>query len=292
MARRCRFCNAPMPRDSMLITCVECKQPNFPGALAEVGKPETVILSKVSEGKTRVRRPRIPVGIFGDPVGELGEEGFQPGIYGFDAETGTWGLADTSVVIVGGRQGSGKTTKFLMMCDYVLDFYTAPTDEVLYIANEMADEELEDFAKRLQIRNWDRIRVHNTMGGMRLGFPDLIGKYKPRMAILDSFTNFLRIEGLLDDQGAEVVGALKNLSVQYKMPWLLVMQVNKELEIKGQNNVMHQCDTILHMDSDDVTGKRILYSSKNRFGQAPVERWLRMQEFGEDRPGMLVLWDR
>lgn len=291
ISRRCKYCNAPMNPDPTMTSCPDCGQQNFPGSLSD-SKTETIVMAKVREQKKLEPRPRIPIGIFGDPVGEVGDEDFKPGIYGRDEQTGTWGLPDTAMVMVGGRPGCGKTTKFLMMCEMVLDYYPGEKDEALYITNEQSNDELEGYGARLHLRHMDRIRLYNAMGeGLKRPFEEIVAEYRPRIMVLDSLSNLLDTHGMSDEEGIKVANAIKDLSVKYRFPSMIVMQINKQGEMKGRNDVIHKGDIILNMDSDDVTGKRILYSSKNRFGEAPVERWLRMQATGEENPGRLVMWE-
>jgi predicted ATP-dependent serine protease len=276
-----------MPRDTTMKMCPSCKQLNVPGAI-KTGVSETVLMSDVSK-REKVRRPRIPVGIFGEPVGEPGDEDFRPGLFGRDPVTNTWGLPDSSVIMIAGPPGAGKSTLFLMLCEMVLNFYKAPTDEALYISNEQSEEDLEAYGLRLGLVNFDRIRLYNAMGqGLQHTFAVVMEKYKPRIMVVDSFSNLLETHGLTADQGITVVNEIKDCCVKSRTVALLVNQINKEGEHKGMMDVLHKGDIILNLDKDDVTGERQLYSTKNRFGQAPVEIRMRMQAEGEERPGWLV----
>jgi predicted ATP-dependent serine protease len=291
MIRKCKFCQAAMPKDPLLRMCPSCKQVNFDGSMVDASKPEVLRMSEVSK-QQKERRPRIPVGIFGDPHGQIGDEDYRPGLFGYDHVSASWGMPDTAVIMIGGPPGAGKTTLFLMLSEMVLDYYRDSKDSVLYISNEQSDEDLEGYGARLKLQNWDRILLYNAMGeGLRRPLNAIVDDYKPRLMVLDSLSNLLQTHGMTADQGIEVVNGIKDLSVKHRMTSLIVNQVNKEGEHRGLMDVLHKGDILLNIDKDDVTAQRQLYSTKNRYGQAPVELRMRMQDEGEERPGWLVPWE-
>jgi DNA repair protein RadA/Sms len=232
---------------------------NFPVAEKDGDRPEVMRLTDA----TVVPVPRYNVGIYNQLFGG--------------------GLAHTSVNLVGGAPGAGKTTLFMILCDLVLD---QTEGDGLYIACEQSREELKDVAVRLRLKNIGRILVVDAMGGLRTDLGTMLIKYAPKIVILDSLT------GLIGEElthGVEFVKAFKHFTVRQKMPSMIVNQVTKDGSHAGANQTAHAGDAIFTLAKDDVTGQRLLYSEKNRFGQAPINLPLTMMPEGSQRPGYLVL---
>jgi DNA repair protein RadA/Sms len=272
---QCRYCGSALSKDPAKITCPACKQPNLPGAGFST-KPETVLMSEVK--KLPVKEKRYDVGIFNEIFGG--------------------GFAKTCEVIIGGPPGAGKTTMFLMLCEMILlqieekvdedgKSTGKKTSEVLYIANEQIEQELEDYGERLGLTQKHRIRIYDAMGGLQRPLADIMSEFKPKLLILDSLTKCIGEDVAL---GVRIVENIKELTCAYKCPSLIVNQVNKEGEHAGVMKVPHAADLILSLDLDEKTGQRLLFSTKNRMGPAPLELYLRMLPVESQRPGWLVPW--
>jgi predicted ATP-dependent serine protease len=242
------------------MNCPKCKMLNLPTDSAD-GKPESILLSEV---KNTEELKRINVGIFNKMFGG--------------------GLAETSVNLIAGPPGAGKTSLFLMMCDLVLEQIS--TGEALYIANEQSDKELEMYAKRLGIERLNRIRILDAMGGFRRDLGLILLEHKPKLVILDSLTKMVSEDA--PDEAVLIVQRLKEYSVVLKTPILIVNQVTKSGDHAGLNKVLHAGDSLLFLDKDDHTGRRELYSQKNRFGEAPISQFLWMMPADSERPGYLI----
>jgi predicted ATP-dependent serine protease len=255
----CYYCRAPLSKEPGHLFCPKCKLPNFPNT-AEGERPELVRLSESSGTKIA----RYDVGIFNPIFGG--------------------GLAHTSVNLVAGWPGAGKTTMFLMICDILLE--QIPQGDMLYIANEQSHEELSDTARRLKIKHMDRILILDAMGGLRRELGAVILETKPKAVVLDSLTNLV---GEDMEKAVEFAKTFKEYTVHLKMPALLVNQVNKDGAHAGLEKLQHGVDALFNMDMDETTGQRLLYSTKNRFGPAPVNLNLLMMDEDSERPGYLYL---
>jgi hypothetical protein len=132
--------------------------------------------------------------------------------------------------------------------------------------------------------------ILDGIGGLE--FPEItsaINEFKPKLIILDSLTKLVTQAGGGDDLGVLVVSHFKELSTRLNVPSLIVNQVTKGGQHAGFNNTLHEGGALFYLDKDDVTGERLLYAEKNRFGPAPQEVHLRMIEPGLPNAGKLVL---
>lgn len=252
------YCKTPLSKKTGQLNCPKCKMLNLPGASETT--PEVMRLSDAAVSTVK----RINVGFLNKIFGG--------------------GLAETSVNLIAGPPGAGKTTLFLQLADLVLG--EVQTGEVLYIANEQSPAELKDTAIRLGIEHKDRIFILDAMGGLRRDLGSILIEYKPRLVILDSLTKMISEDQ--PEAAVFFVERFKEYTVSLKAPTLIVNQVNKGGEHAGLNRVLHAGDALFYLDKDDHTGKREFYSTKNRFGEAPISQFLWMMPSESERPGYLV----
>jgi predicted ATP-dependent serine protease len=252
-----------MPKDTHMMRCVLCGYHNAPDV--DLRKR----ITRLSEAKASTI-VRYDVGVFNRIFGG--------------------GIATTSVNLIAGPPGAGKSSLFLMLCDMVLDAFSGENDVALFIGNEQPPDELKFYSERLGIRHTNRIVILDGIGGLE--FPEItsaINEYKPKLIILDSLTKLVTQAGGGDDLGVLVVSHFKELSTKLNVPSLIVNQVTKGGQHAGFNNTLHEGGALFYLDKDDVTGERLLYAEKNRFGPAPQEVHLRMIEPGMTNAGKLVL---
>jgi DNA repair protein RadA/Sms len=202
------------------------------------------------------------------------------------------GIATTSVNLLAGEPGSGKTTLCLQLCNIIAKHFQR---EALYIANEQDASELRDTATRLELDSAGLIRVVKGMGGLTFDLGDMLMRYKPCLIVLDSVTKWSG-----DDPAAAVTicNRLKDYSVALKAPSIVVNQVTKSGDHAGLNKMLHAVDMccifeLLHESEDKVASNktlRHLWSTKNRFGPAPEEQYYLMRTTGliniEDTEGL------
>lgn len=202
------------------------------------------------------------------------------------------GIAETSVNLLAGDPGAGKTTLALQLADVFLEQF--PAKEVLYIANEQSAKEIADTGVRLRLKHVTRIRIVKAMGGVQHDIGDLLNAYKPCFVILDSITKWAG-----EDMGLAVtiVQRLKDYCVALNCPALVVNQVTKDGDQAGLKQLEHAVDMAAMfetlLDAVDELGNAIppklaprrFMSSKNRFGPAPEEQFFLMTETGLQETG-------
>jgi DNA repair protein RadA/Sms len=192
------------------------------------------------------------------------------------------GIANTSVNLLAGEPGAGKTTLCLQLADW---FATLYQKEALYIANEQADSELKDTGERLNLKSPGLIRVVKGMGGISFDLGELLMKYKPCLILLDSVTKW---SGEDLEMQVVICQRLKDYSVSLKAPSVVVNQVTKGGDHAGLNKMQHAVDMcclfeVLHEDEEEISANqtiRRLWSTKNRFGPAPEEQFYQMTATG------------
>lgn len=195
---------------------------------------------------------------------------------------GGLGVAQTSLNLLGGEPGAGKTTLCLQLSDIMAGKFKEK--EVLYIANEQSPEELTDTARRLDLPNMRRIRIVKAMGGFHYDIGDLLLAYQPSFIVLDSVTKWAG-----EDMNLAVVicQRLKDYCVSLKCPAIVINQVTKGGDHAGLNKMQHAVDMtamfdILIDDGEEIKPDtpRRLWASKNRFGPAPIEQFFEMTKTG------------
>lgn len=258
---KCKFCTWFLPRGMAQCLNPKCRAWNIAGQVGNLDD-HTVLLT---DAKLSVVE-RVKTGLVDKVFGG--------------------GIARTSVNLLGGEPGAGKTTLCLMLCNI---FGQKFDRESLYIANEQDADEIRTTGERLELSHGHRIRIVKAMGGINFSIGELFSKYKPCLVILDSLTKWVG-----DDMELAVSLAyqLKEIAVKLGCPVIAINQVNKDGDHAGLKKLEHAVDWAGMFDilagELDEEGKplpkqlspRRLESSKNRFGPAPEEEFYAMTERG------------
>lgn len=248
--RECSTCGHKYPVDKS--QCPSCLAWDSPG-LSKDGD-QTVLLSDVSE----------------QPIKRI-ETGPWDCCFGTDYRTGQMGIVVSSVVLLGGVPGGGKSTMSLQLADRIAEFTNR---EVIYVGTEESPEQIKDRAIRLQIKHMDRIRLHPMGSNADLG--KIMTGRKPGGIIVDS------IPGQTDDpeMAVELCKRFKDYAVALDAPVILIDHVTKDGDLAGLMALQHAVDTLAILYRDDDDGMRTLETHKNRFGAAPVAVELEMTVHG------------
>lgn len=190
------------------------------------------------------------------------------------------GLADTSVTLLGGIPGVGKTTLFMAVADAIITYHKTER-ELLLVCSEQAEEEVAEYAERLKVAHMTKIRALSTLVGSEAiaEFDAILEDVNPCATFIDSLSGLVGKNNL---EGAVAVAkALKPFAVKRHMPVMLIDHATKEDDLAGSMDLQHEVDTTLVMfKSDQDPDIRVIESRKNRFGRADVQVLMRMNEDG------------
>ncbi len=195
-------------------------------------------------------------------------------IWGENFKTKERGMARSSVNLLAGAPGGGKSTLVLQIADKV-----AELGEVLYLLAEEPEDQVKARADRLGIQWQGRIRIVNVMTG-DAEIANVIAMYKPVFLILDS------VSALAGDNLATQVSVCKSIKIfctRNRLPAIITSHVNKGGEIAGLEALQHEVDstvTFFPDEGEDEDVPRILHVEKNRNGRAFVSYTLLMTETG------------
>lgn len=185
------------------------------------------------------------------------------------------GVVTTSVCLLAGEPGAGKTTLCLQLADI---FAARSKREVLYIANEQDPVELKTTADRLELDNLKLIRVVKAMGGVNYDIGDLLLRFKPSAIFLDSVTKWAGEDLAM---AVTICERLKEFTVKLNAPSIIINQINKGGDHAGLMKMQHAVDmTAVFAILENEGAPRQLFSTKNRFGPAPEEQFYVMTETG------------
>ena len=254
---KCNYCGYSLPPGMHQCRNPKCRQYNF-GATAQSIDESTVLMSDAKLANVE----RVVTGLVDKVFGG--------------------GIGKTTVNLMGGEPGAGKTTLCLQLADIFCEKF--PGKEALYIANEQHAPELKYTGERLDLKHRDRIRIVKAMGGVSCDIGELLLHYSPCVSFLDSVTKWSG-----EDMRVAVVicQRLKDYSVRLDAPTIVVNQVTKGGDHAGLNQLQHAVDMtcmfdIILEEGEDLRpdSPRRLMTMKNRWGPAPEEQFYIMTPSG------------
>lgn len=206
----------------------------------------------------------------------------------FGGEGKNYGIVRTSVSLLGGSPGAGKST-------LVLQIANQADGEVIYIAAEEALPEIKSRADRLSLKHQKNIRMVSALSGASLNQVIKSRPEKPKMIIIDS------LQGLVGEDAEaqlEICKLSKVYAVKLACPFLIISHVTKSDVLAGRLTLQHAVDTTMtffpvpEMLAESGEPLRMLDVMKNRFGAARVKCFFEMTgnglvhtELGEDEEG-------
>lgn len=184
------------------------------------------------------------------------------------------GIVRTSICLMGGKRGAGKSTLFLQMAAAIGKAVGKP---VAYIATEESLEQIKERADRLGLteEEQENIIMISAMGGLP-NIGDILLAQELAAAFLDSLQG---LAGESEDVALQLARLMKEITVRGKFPTIMSAHVNKSDDIAGLEAVQHVVDSVMTFFPDDV-GVRELMVEKNRDGKAFISTTFRMTATG------------
>ncbi len=172
------------------------------------------------------------------------------------------GLVDSSVVLLSGEPGIGKSTLLLQICSEL-----ANNRRVLYVSGEESRGQLKMRADRLGIIGDSIYLLTETDVDSVL---DECERLKPDVIIIDSVqtmssARYTSAPGSIT-QVRESSMALIGYAKSHSAAVFLVGHVNKEGGISGPKFLEHMVDAVLYFEGERTNSYRIIRAIKNRFG--------------------------
>lgn len=172
------------------------------------------------------------------------------------------GLVNSSVVLLSGEPGIGKSTLLLQICSEL-----AKNRKVLYVSGEESKGQLKLRAERLGIVGDALYLLTETDLDSVLSECENL---KPDVIIIDSVQTlssmrFSSAQGSIT-QVRECAMALIGYAKSASSAVFLVGHVNKEGGISGPKILEHMVDAVLYFEGERTNSYRIIRAIKNRFG--------------------------
>ncbi len=172
------------------------------------------------------------------------------------------GLVDSTVVLLSGEPGIGKSTLLLQICSEL-----GKTRKVLYISGEESKGQLKLRAERLKICGDNIYLLTETDIDATLAECE---RLKPDVVIVDSVQTLstARITSASGSITQVREGAMSFISYAKKSgaAVFLVGHVNKEGGISGPKILEHMVDVVLYFEGERTNSYRIIRAIKNRYG--------------------------
>jgi len=210
------------------------------------------------------------------------------------------GIVAGSVTLMAGDPGVGKSTLLLQLA---LSLATGgqrvavsqpkknqepvAKRKVLYVSGEESVEQIKMRAERIKKQSL-KAKEDDNLFLLSLTDTDAIVEeiedMKPDLVIVDSIQTIesQNVSGLSGSVGQVRYGALQLVRVgkQYNIPIVIVGHVTKEGMVAGPMVLSHMVDTVLFLEGEKFTRRRILRSLKNRFGPVDEVGIFLMEEEG------------
>lgn len=262
-----------MKTDTVFV-CSQCARQfsKWMGRCPGCGEWNTVIERRTVRSRSYVNREAAPEegqrdagGIV--PIADVAghsQDRIRTGIEEFDRVLGG-GIVRSSVVLVGGDPGIGKSTLLMQ----ALEGMARTGEQVLYVSGEESAEQLKLRAERLNVHDprflvltenrLESVLQHMEESGCSVVVVDSIQSLSCD-AVESGAGSVLQVR----HAAAAIVDAVKRGSAGC----LIVGHVTKGGDLAGPKILEHMVDTVLSFEGDRGHPYRILRASKNRFGSA------------------------
>jgi DNA repair protein RadA/Sms len=258
-----------------LLACSECRQQvsQWVGRCPGCGAWGSIEERAGSASGSGASHPGVaPVPLVGLGVAPVADQPVSTGFEGFDRVLGS-GLVPSSVVLLAGEPGIGKSTLLLHL---MANLSTAGLP-CLLVSGEESHAQVSARARRLglapgAITFAPGRDLEEVLGTARAAHPFLLA--------VDS------IQALRDTSGTQMPGgvsqvrtctdALVGLAKTEGIAVVLTGHVTKDGDLAGPRTLEHAVDTVLTFDGDARSGLRVLAGGKNRYGAEGETAWFEM----------------
>lgn len=187
------------------------------------------------------------------------------------------GVIKSSLVLVGGDPGIGKSTLLLQVADYV----SKQNLKVLYVSGEESGEQIKIRADRLGVSDGELYVLAETNIDV---IKEFVEREEPDLLVLDSIQTIYSPE-IVSAPGSvsqvrEVTAMVMRMTKIRNMASFIVGHVTKSGAIAGPRVLEHMVDTVLYFEGERHFAYRILRSVKNRFGSTNEIGIFEMRERG------------
>lgn len=173
------------------------------------------------------------------------------------------GMAQGSVILLGGDPGIGKSTLLLQTLAHI-----ALHNKVLYVTGEESVQQIALRAQRLELISHPNLRL---MAEIRVeAILPQIDAEQPDIVVIDSiqtaYSDLLQSAPGSVAQVRECASLFTRLAKSRQIIVILVGHVTKDGAIAGPRVLEHIVDTVLYFEGEQHSNFRMLRSVKNRFG--------------------------
>lgn len=173
------------------------------------------------------------------------------------------GIIKSSLILVGGDPGIGKSTLLLQVADHA----SKQKLKVLYVSGEESAEQIKIRADRLNIGEGELYILAETNIDI---IREFVEKEEPDLLVLDSIQTIYSPDvasapGSVT-QVREVTSMVMRMTKVRNMASFIVGHVTKTGAIAGPRVLEHMVDTVLYFEGERHYSYRILRAVKNRFG--------------------------
>ena len=256
--RPCSLCSHMFSKEKT--QCPSCRHMNHDEIRPEKGKDNTVLLTKI------VARPRVNRQSTGPWDVNWGKSKNE---FGDMIE----GIVPTSVSLIGGAPGAGKSTLCLQMAGALA---LHANREVLYIAGEEGEDDIDERAKRLMIPDEIRGLIRVCPMGADIDLRRVLEDWDPVGTFVDSLPTIMPDPS----DAVEFATTLKLWSTKNRMITMIVDHVTKEEDFAGQMALQHAVDGTFLFTVDPYDEIRSLKTVKNRNGPSGIVTLLAMTDKG------------
>ncbi|NLB32875.1 MAG: DNA repair protein RadA [Tissierellia bacterium] len=173
------------------------------------------------------------------------------------------GIIKSSLILVGGDPGIGKSTLLLQVAGYA----SKHSLKVLYVSGEESGEQIKIRADRLGIGDGELYVLAETNIDI---IQELVEKEEPDLLVLDSIQTIYSPDVVSApgsvSQVREVTSMVMRMTKIRNMATFIVGHVTKSGAIAGPRVLEHMVDTVLYFEGERHFSYRILRAVKNRFG--------------------------